>query len=367
MSRPAFAQRVHARPAPNDWCGESRCEITPRGDYLLMFTAGRAHYGGRTEKVNDMIAYRSSDKGKIWTGPVVAWKVPYNQHGFVPLVPRGGKRIYAFGTEPIFGRIEDRENAPIGFRVSSDDGHNWSPVTLIRPENDPDYLGMFVMRMCETDRGTWLLAPHTGMSRNPRHTRLYVMRSTDRGKTWRLLPGPRPNGWTEPKYGRMEEGRPIALGNGRVLLIVRTAEGHLWKLRSRDDGLAWSRPEPTPLVHPLAPPMVFVLSDRKTLAAFHHNRYTGGETNSPSGADRSELWVSLSRDGGETWSEPRFVLANANVPGHFGSFANTSVSYIDAIADAGDLHLFISHQFQQVLHVHFPEAALRTFPAKKDL
>ena len=113
--------------------------------------------------------------------------------------------------------------------------------------------------------------------------------------------------------------------------------------------------------------MVFPLTDRKTLVAFHHNRYTGGETHHPSGGDRSELWASLSHDGGMTWSEPRFVLANAAAPGHFGAFADSSVSYVDAIAESGTLHVFISHQFRQVLHVHFPEASLRAFPARKEL
>ena len=73
-----------------------------------------------------MIAYRSRDKGTTWTGPATAWNIPYNQHGFVPLVPRGSKRIYAFGTEPFFDKIEARENAPIGFRFSDDDGLSWS-------------------------------------------------------------------------------------------------------------------------------------------------------------------------------------------------------------------------------------------------
>lgn len=204
------------------------------------------------------------------------------------------------------------------------------------------------------------------MSRNPRHTKVYVMRSTNQGRDWTLLPGPRPNGWTEPKYGRMEEGRPISLGGGKVLLITRTAEGDLWQLRSDDDGATWSKPQPTPLVHPLAPPMVFHLSDGKTIAAFHHNRYTGGESNSPSGADRSELWVSLSRDGAKTWSEPRFVLANANQPYGHTAFAQ-SVSYIVAVVDRGVLHIFISHQFRQVVHVRFPEGSLAKLPSKEEL
>ena len=42
IARPGAAQRIHARPEPESWCGESRCTIAPQGDYLLMFTAGKA-------------------------------------------------------------------------------------------------------------------------------------------------------------------------------------------------------------------------------------------------------------------------------------------------------------------------------------
>ncbi len=364
------AQRVHVWPRGREFCGEARAAITPAGDYLLMFAAGPHHYGSHRDKVNDMISYRSKDRGKTWTGPKVAWELPYNQHGFVPLTPRGTKTIYAFGTEPRPDVFDGVENAAIGYRRSDDDGRSWSAVTLIRPRNDPDFQGMFVMRMCEIDRGSWILAPHLALwEPKPLRSWLYILRSDDRGTTWTLLPAARPQGWTEPQLGRLEEGRPIALGNGRVLLMARTAEGHLWKLTSDDDGKTWSDPGPTPLVHPSAPPMLFHLNDGKTLAAFHHNRYHGvvaGTASGNNGMDRSELWVSTSRDG-ESWSEPRFVFANSAQPGSQSQSWNWSVSYIDMFADRGDLHLFVSHQHRQVLHVAFNEKDLGKLPTRGDL
>jgi len=54
-----------------------------------------------TEKVNDMLAYRSRDGGRTWAGEGIAFAIDYNQHGFVPLVPRGSARVYAFGTQPV--------------------------------------------------------------------------------------------------------------------------------------------------------------------------------------------------------------------------------------------------------------------------
>jgi len=229
---------------------------------------------------------------------------------------------------------------------------------------------MFVMRMCETGQGTWLLAPHTGVNyrRNAVTTRLYIMRSPDRGASWTLLPHPRPNGWVTPGYDQLEEGRSISLGGAKVLMLARSSEGHLWKLRSDDDGQTWTGPEPTPLVHPLAPPMLCHLSDGKTLASFYHNRNTPAQAEIiGSGLNRSELWVSLSSDEGSTWSEPRFVFANSAGGGSFGNFADWSVSYVDLLVDHRVMHVFFSHQFRQVLHVWFQESLLHRLPTREEL
>jgi hypothetical protein len=368
----------------SDWLYETRATKTPGGDYLLMFPTntrerptGGAHYGhSGYQKNNDMVAFRSKDQGKTWQGPTVAFDIDYNQHGFIPLIPKGSKRIYAFGTQPVWGQYVAEhgqgENAPIGYRYSDDDGHHWCEVRLIRPQNDPGFRGMSVMRMCETDSGTWLLCSHEGdWSYKPLMTRQYVLRSEDQGKTWTVGPNPRHGGWCVPRFNRMDEGRPINLSNGEVYMMIRTCEGHLWATRSTDDGKTWAAPAPTPLVHPDAPPMLFHLSDGKTLAAFHHNRHH--DTNyvnlgeNPGMQDRSEIWVSLSTDGGRTWSEPRFVFANAAVPNLEGGWRNYQCSYMDMFVDNGVVNLFLPHRWQRCLHLQLPEAELKCLPTAKDL
>ena len=346
---------------------ETRATITPGGDYLLMFPEGD-HYGGKEGKVNDMIAYRSSDKGKTWTGPKVAFDIDYSQHGFIPLIPRGSKRIYAFGTQPIDGMREGRENCPIGFRYSDDDGHTWSDVTLIRPKNDPDFLGMSVMRMCETDAGTWLLGSHEGRwvrtPKIPVITRAYLLRSEDQGKTWTVLPDKRPAGWYLKEFERMDELRPINLGGPKAMILARTCEGHLWETRSNDDGRTWSEAKPTPLVHPDAPPMLFHHPDGKTLVAFHHNRHSGGHFKMD---DRSEIWVSLSTDEGRTWSEPRFVFANTLAATSSSPWHNHQCSYLDAFVDGNDFHLFVPHRWKRALHLTLKADDIERLPTKEDL
>jgi len=356
---------------------ETRATITPGGDWLLMFPEGQ-HYGSaKGRKVNDMLAFRSSDQGRTWQGPTIAFGPEQNHHGFIPFIPKGSRRIYAFGTQPIPGKYDwqhgQAENAPIGYRWSDDDGRTWSDVVLIRPTNDPDFRGMSVMRMCETERGTWLLGSHAAdWSVKPLTTRQYLLRSEDQGQTWTVLPDKRPNGWFAEGFSRMDEGRPIALGGDRVLALFRTPEGHLWAARSNDDGRTWTPPAPTPLVHPDAPPMLFHLADGKTLVAFHHNRhsqreYTGLQAKMEGMKDRAELWVSLSRDEGRTWSKPRFVLANALAPNTTNMWQTYQCSYADLLVDGDSLHLFLPHRWRCVLHVTLKAGDLEELPTKTEL
>jgi len=352
---------------------ETRATVTPGGDYLLMFPVGM-HYSAM-RKTNTMVAMRSCDKGETWSHPYVPYDISYDQHGFISMVPNGSKRIYNFGTQPVIGLYTDEnyqgENAPIGYLYSDDDGHTWEGPELISPANDHQFKGMSVTRMCETRKGTWLLGAHIGYwNAEGSKSCQYLMRSEDRGESWELLPGRRPNGWVNGRTDRLEEGRVIDVGD-RALMMMRSNDGYIWKMHSMDDGKTWTKPERTPLVHPSAPPMVFKLSDGETLIAFHHNRYSEIKvvefTEDEPLRDRGEVWFSLSADGGDTWSEPRFLFANAGYPDNGGPFWDHNCSYLDMFIDGGVMHLFVPHRWQQVLHLRIEESEILGIPPTPSL
>ena len=110
--------------------------------------------------------------------------------------------------------------------------------------------------------------------------------------------------------------------------------------------------------------MLFHLADGKTLAAFHHNVPCHGLFN---GQDRAQIWVSLSTDEGETWSEPRLVFANALDEARHEAFFDFQCSYIDMFADGEDLHLFVPHRWQQALHLHLKQSDRGRLPTMADL
>ena len=119
--------------------------------------------------------------------------------------------------------------------------------------------------------------------------------------------------------------------------------------------------------------MIELLSDGKTVMCIHHNRhhdvdYTGlGSENDLVMHDRTELWVSISRDDGHTWEEPRYLLSNALEPNLRIPFRNHQCSYVDIVIDGDMVNIFVPHRWQQVLHLKIKEADLLCLPTKGDM
>lgn len=177
-------QRLLGWPKPYDFAYTVRACITPGGDLLAMGVVGTGQGWNDGEKSNEMLAFRSSDGGQSWQQPDRPWDASYSQHGFNPLVPRGGKRIYAFGTELHPSVRQQPLSGALGIRYSDDDGHSWSPMEMRMPQNDPGMRGPYHMQGCETRAGTWLLGTYTiedGAGPDGRIDHQYVLRSEDQG------------------------------------------------------------------------------------------------------------------------------------------------------------------------------------------
>lgn len=370
-SRQVEARVLHEAPVAEkrarglfDGIWDIAATLTPAGELLVMFPEG-AHYASMTTKLNRMVALRLRDGGATWSPPTVPYEVDYNERGFIPLIPSGTKRLYSFGMQALWMRFNPRGprggDAAIGFRWSDDNGRTGSPVQIIAPTNDPEFLGMSRTRMCETEKGVWILGAHAGdWSKKPLVTWQYSFRSEDRGATWKMLPGPRPGGWQCPGFGRMDETRCLSLGGERALALARPPEGYLWRLRSEGAGRTSSDPAPTTPVHPDAPAMLYTLGDGKTLMALHDNRSSADNIpmkervhlahDHPGMRDRAQIWVSLSRDEGRTWDSPRFLYANATRPTQDNGFFDDNCSFTDAVVDGGTVHFFVPHLWRRALH-----------------
>jgi hypothetical protein len=84
--------------------------------------------------------------------------------------------------------------------------------------------------------------------------------------------------------------------------------------------------------------------------------------------DRAEIWVSLSADRGRTWSDPQFLFANATEPiAEKSGWFNHNVSYLDAVIDNGEIHIFCPHLWNRALHLSIREKELARLPTINEL
>lgn len=314
-----------------------------------------------------MVAVRSTDGGRTWNAPTEPWQAPYNQHAWNPLIPSGSSRIYSAAMEAPFDELEQPHNGPLGLRWSDDGGRTWSAPVRIRPVNDPDYKGVCHMQWCELASGTWLLGTYTISVRDGQRTDIqYVLRSEDQGQSWELLPGARPHGLNRPGQRRVLEGEIVDLGDGAVALYTRSQTGQLWMSRSVDDGRTWSELAPTELVHPDAPPMIFSLGEPGHLLALTHRTKASDPDWNGWFPDRQSLWCQISRDAGATWSEPRFLIADAAPYGGLDN-AWVEVGYADVVADGDDLHIFLSYKKAAMLYLRLRMDELPSLPSEQEL
>lgn len=378
-------QVVHTAKSKSKTLFESRVVVTPKGDYLVFIPDG-SHGNTRNKKGNILTAYRSSDQGRTWQGPFF----PFGEgrhYGVLPVVPKGSDRLFVFETvkdATVDGRIRTRTFIS---RYSDDDGHHWSEPEIPRLENGRPYggLGVIPMSASETAAGTLFAGFHHGS----------VLRGAlgSGGRVWSALTLPKASESETPFSFHLNELQLISPQDSEVIAMARTTEGHLWEARSSDDGKTWSVPRRTPLVHPDAPPMMARL-DETTMIALHHHRAVLRSVcepehsqwltlPNPTEADiaksrrmpssthdwvsRAEVWFSLSRDGGETWSEPRFLFANALAESLDMANPNYQCSYIDLFADKGRVHLIVPHRWQRVVHLSFPADQLAAFLTRDEL
>src|SRR5260370_11308410 len=189
-------------------------------------------------------AKTSRDGGRSWSPPFV-------------LMPNEGKMNV---TSPSLLRLESGKLAlvymlrnsqsdnQIWFRTSADETKSWSEPVRVNAEHG--YWGINNARVIQLRSGR-ILAPLWLVNdwSKSHHTKDVVAYSDDDGKSWKLgelvdIPqGPR--GADEPGV--------LELRDGRLLMMIRSDLGHIFRSYSSDAGLHWSAAEPTNLDSPTAP------------------------------------------------------------------------------------------------------------------
>ena len=138
------------------------------------------------------------------------------------------------------------------------------------------------------------------------HEVLGALLSDDDGCTWQVS-----RNWINlPLRGAME-AHVEELGDGRLLMIMRTQLGAVFQSHSADGGESWSKPQTTGLRQPETCPELNRLSTGELLIIWCDAEYDPGFTSHF--GKRSPLTAALSRDEGVTWGQRKKLADNPRI------------------------------------------------------
>jgi len=198
-------------------------------------------------------------------------------------------------------------------RHSADDGKTWGDEVRIT-----DGRGYHVMnndRVVKLRSGR-LIAPIAwidDIAKRVGHQALCYY-SDDDGQAWR-------KGATRldlPKRGAMEPG-VVELRDGRLLMIIRSQLGRIYRSLSGDEGVTWSPPEPMDMIAPEAPSSVSRLPGGELLLVWNNNV----DLDADHSGRRNPLTCAISRDEGETWENFKNLEHDPQ-----RTFAYTSIAFV---------------------------------------
>ncbi len=259
------------------------------GLLLLAYTEFLGSTSGDFEPAR-ISARISSNGGKTWGKKLV---LAENQEGLKNAMIASLLRLADGRIMLGYNKKVSRADTRFYVRFSEDEGSSWSQeVSVIA---SPAYGAVYNFAPIQLDSGR-ILAPYSYSPDYNRenHFKVRVYYSDDGGAGWNA-------GETDidlPKRGAMEPGL-VELGDGSVLMHLRTQLGRVYECRSRDEGLTWTDPAPTSLLNPESPIATARIPSTGDLLVVFNNNYD------PEGPHhlgaRRPLTTAISRDGGKTW------------------------------------------------------------------
>jgi len=249
----------------------------------------------------------SRDGGRSWSAPFIllanTGRMNVMSVNFLRL--RSGKLALAYI------RKNSQADCQVFFRISADDAKTWSPPVKVSPA--AGYWGINNARLVQLKSGR-ILAPLWFVEdwNKSHHTKNAVAYSDDEGRTWHS------GQVVDIPQGRRGADEPavVELRDGRILMIIRSDLGTLYRAYSADSGEHWTTPESTGLPSPTAPASIARIPSTGDLLLIWNNSKPGPQHTQ----DRFPLTSAISRDEGQTWRQirnlddsPGFTYAYASI------------------------------------------------------
>lgn len=293
-------QRMTVVPNTEEHPRNGEGDIIQLKDGKLLLAWTRFLKGGSDFSPAEIAAMTSSDGGKTWSEPYV-------------LQPNvGGTNVMEVSFlrlqngEILLGYcVKDSEKSCSEYvRWSDDEAKTWSEP--VRATNFEGYIGKNNDRLIQLRSGRILMPVYGGWPNTIWSVCVY---SDDNGRTWKRGE----DVWVERTGYGADEPAVIELKDGRVMMIIRTALGHIYKCYSSDGGQTWTKPVAMELVAPNSPASIARIPSTGDLLIVWNNNPR----------ERCPLNTAISRDEGETWENIR------TLEGGPGSFCYTSIDFMD--------------------------------------
>ncbi len=260
------------------------------------------HCGVADESVADICSIVSHDDGETWSAPTVLVSRGDHVNVVAPslLTLQDGRIGMSYLG---FDGYESQH-----FYYQTCDAHDgpWSqPVRITR---SPGFHGNAGMRLLQLRSGRLLQpvcwAPYETDEREAVY-RVYVWYSDDGGQHWES----NPHAIELPKRGGMEPV-VVELHDGGLRMFIRNQLGYIYQCVSSDEGMTWTKPEPTTLVSPES--CCFLSRIKATgdlIVLWNHSVCDPSMDHMGS---RCPLSVAVSQDEGESWSAQIDIETDSN-------------------------------------------------------
>ncbi len=275
------------------------------GRLLLCYTRG-----GIVGRVSDDRGKTWGDEFSILSNPGPPSEKGYYCHPSFLRLPNDQillSYIYVSESLPYYGHNY--------YRRSADEGKTWSDQFVVTPH--PGYVIVHNAKLLRLSTGR-IVAPAEYKKRWPAEKDhngyvCIVFFSDDNGYSWQVS-----HNDVDMDPHEAQEPHVVELKDGRLLMVFRTYSGYLGRAYSDDKGETWSQGEllqDLPLPRSGAVTVVRLPSTGDLLLI----RITGGKN-----GKRSPLTTMVSKDEGQTWTNPRNLAADPD-----GDYGYQSVTFVD--------------------------------------
>jgi sialidase-1 len=286
--------------------GATIVELASGATFLAWMEISSSRLRAGDDAPSDIVSLQSTDGGRTWGGyRKLIERGPEDTAVYKPSLLRLKNGAIAFRYE-MYHRFVQNEPRCISayfctsrdecktfsdpFTIWSRSGHHTGSFNDVRQLSSGRIIvpTEYVTGNALQDEGKGLAPTDTGVSG--------CFYSDDDGRTWKQCD----EYVYLPMRGAMES-KVEEISRGRILMVLRTQLGSVFKSISGDGGRTWSKPQTTGLMAPEScPALLRIPQTRDLLIVWNHSPY---DPKFDHYGLRSPLSVAVSKDDGETWGK----------------------------------------------------------------